>query len=71
MSKYSYDVLKQGVGCITHHGWIYDLIYGPIRKSCQKFVDCFMNNECHEKDDTIDNCENDGGCKSRLVIIQL
>ena len=47
------------------------MIDGPVRKSCQKFVYSFVNNECHEKDDTIDDAENNGDFKSRLVIIQL
>ena len=47
------------------------MIDGPIRKSCQKFVHSFVNNECHEKYDTIDDGKNDGDCKSRLVFIQL
>ena len=47
------------------------MIDGPIRKSCQKFVYSFVNNECHEKDDTINDAENDWDSKSRLVIIQL
>ena len=47
------------------------MINGPIRKSCQKFVYSFVNYECHEKDDTINDAENDWDSKSRLVIIQL
>ena len=47
------------------------MIDGPVRKSCQKFVYSFVNNECHEKDDTIDDAENNRDFKSRLVIIQL
>ena len=43
----------------------------PIRKSCQKFVHSFVNNECHEKYDTIDDGKSDRDCKSRLVFIQL
>ena len=35
------------------------MIDGPIRKSCQKFVYSFVNNECTEKDDTINDAEND------------
>ena len=31
------------------------MINGPIRK----FVYSFVNNECHEKDDTINDAEND------------
>ena len=56
---------------ITYHGRIYDLIDGPIRKSCQKFVHSFVNNECHEKYDTIDDGKNDRDGKSRLFFIQL
>ena len=47
------------------------MIDGPIRKSCQKFVYGFVNNECHEKYDTIGDGKNDRGFKFRLVFIQL
>ena len=47
------------------------MIDGPIRKSCQKFVHSFVNNKCHEKDETIDDAENNRDSKSRLIIIQL
>ena len=47
------------------------MIDGPVRKSCQKFVYSFVNNERHEKDDTIDGAENNRDFKSRLVIRQL
>ena len=47
------------------------MIDGPVRKSCQKFVYSFVNNERHEKDDTIDGAENNRDFKSRLVIIQM
>jgi hypothetical protein len=47
------------------------MIDGPIRKSCQKFEHSFVNNECHEKDETIDDGVNDRDSKFRLVFIQL
>ena len=70
--KIGLNLKKQvGFGRTTHHRWLYDMIDGPIRKSCQKFVHSFVNNECHEKDETIDNGVNDGDCKSWLVFIQV
>ena len=55
----------------TYHRWIYDSIDGPIREFCQKFVYSFVNNECHENDDTIDYGENYRSCKSWLIAIEL
>ena len=55
----------------TYHRWIYDSIDGPIREFCQKFVYSFVNNECHENDDTIDYGENDRSYKSWLIVIDL
>ena len=55
----------------TYHRWIYDSIDGPIREVCQKFVHSFVNNECHEKNDTIDYGENDRRCKSWLIVVDL
>ena len=49
---------------IIKQKWIYDSIDGPIREFCQKFVYSFVNNECHENDDTIDYGENDRSYKS-------
>ena len=70
--KIGLNLKKQvGFGRTTHHRWLYNMINGPIRKSCQKFVHSFMNNECHEKDDNIDCSVNDGNCKSWLVFIQV
>ena len=43
----------------------------PVRNPCQKFVNSFVINKCHEKYDTIDDGKNDRDCKSRLVFIQL
>ena len=55
----------------TYHKWIYNMIDGPVRKSCQKFVYSFVNDECHENDGTIDYGENDRSYKSYLIVIDL
>ena len=56
---------------LNYHRWIYDLIDGPIREFCQKFVYSFVNDECHENYDTIDYGENDRSYKSCLIVIDL
>ena len=55
----------------TYLRWIYDSIDGPFREFCQKFVYSFVNDECHEKYDTIDYGENDRSYKSWLIVIDL
>ena len=56
---------------LNYHRRIYDLIDGPIREFCQKFVYSFVNDECHENDGTIDYGENDRSYKSCLIDLSI